>query len=83
MENDEFRKRSEELWGYIPDNSSEISDTIETRLGKIDTADVPTVISSINNNNQRNIWTNKNYNEVFVRRRKWYYYTVAANDYYR
>ena len=32
MENDEFRKRSGELCGYITDTSSEISDTIGTSL---------------------------------------------------
>ena len=83
MENDEFRKRSGELCGYIPDTSFEISDTIGTGLGNVDIADVPAVIGSINNNNQRNIRTNEYYNEGFVMRRKLFNYTVAANDDYR
>ena len=83
MENDEFRKRSGALCGFIPNTSSEISDTIGTRLGNVDGADVAAVLGSFNNANQRNVQTNTNYNEGFVKRRRLYNYTIAANDDYR
>ena len=83
MESDEFRKRSGALCGFIPDTSSEISDTIGTRVGNVDNANVPAVLGSLNNANQRNVRTNENYNEGFLRRRRLYNYTIAANDEYR
>ena len=52
MESDKFRKRSDALCGYIPNTSSEISDTIGTRLGNVDGADVAAVLGSLNNANQ-------------------------------
>ena len=83
MESDEFRKRSGALCGYIPDTISEVSDTIGTRLGNVDGADVAAVLGSLNNANQGNVQTNANYNEGFVKRRRLYNYTIAANDEYR
>ena len=83
MENNEFRHQTGELVGFIPDTSSEISDTIGTRQGNVVGVDATAVIASVNNANQRNIQTNENYNDGFVRRRKLYNYTVAANDDYR
>ena len=83
MENNEFRYQTGELVGFIPDTSSEISDTIGTRQGNVAGANAAAVNASVNNANQRNIQTNENYNEGFVRRRKLYNYTVAANDNYR
>ena len=55
MENDEFRKRSGDLCGFIPDTSSEISDTIGTRLGNVDGVDVQAVLGLLNNANKRNV----------------------------
>ena len=66
MESDEFRQRSGVLCCYIPNTSSEISDTKGTRLGNVDGANVPAVFWSFNKSNQRNIQTNENYNERFV-----------------
>ena len=83
MENDEFRKRSGALSGFIPDTSSEISDTIGTRLGNVDGADVAAVLGSLNNENQRNVQTHANFIVVFVKRRRLYNYTIAADDDYR
>ena len=83
MENNEFKYQNGELVGFIPDTSSEISDTICTRQGNVVGADASAVIPSVNNANQRNIQTNENYNNGFVRRRKLYNYTVAANDDFR
>ena len=80
MEIDEFRKRSGALCGYIPDTSSDISDTIGTRLGNVDGADFAAVLGSLNNANQRNVQKNVNYNEGFVKRRRLYNYTIAANN---
>ena len=54
--------------------------TIGTRQGNVVGADAAAVIASVNNANQRNIQTNKNFNNGFVRRRKLYNYTFAAND---
>ena len=83
MEYNEFKYRNGELVRYIPDTSSEISDTIGTRQGNVVGADAAAVIASINNANQRNIQTNENYNNGFVKRRKLYNYTVAGNDDFR
>ena len=83
MENNEFRHQTGELVGFIPDTSSKISNTIGTREGNVAGADAFAIIGSVNNANQRNVQTNENYNEGFVRRRKLYNYTVAANDDYR
>ena len=54
-----------------------------TRIGDIAYNDVAGVVASTNYANQRNIRTNENYNEGFVRRRKLYNYPVAANDDFR
>ena len=75
--------QNSELVGFIPDTSSEISDTIGTRQGNAVGVDAAAVIASVNHANQRNIQTNENYNNGFVRRRKLYNYTVAANDDFR
>ena len=66
------------------ETSSEILDTIVTRLGNVEGANAPAVIgSNNNNNNQRNVQKNENYNEGLVRKRKLYNYRVAANYNYR
>ena len=77
MENNEFKYRNGELVGFIPDTSSEISDTIGTRRGNVVGADAAVVIASLNNANQRNIQTNENYNNGFVRRRKLQLYSCC------
>ena len=41
------------------------------------------VIASVNNNSQRSIRTNENYNEGFLKPRKLYNYTVANNNDFR
>ena len=69
MENNEFRRQTE-LVGFIPDTSSEISDTICTRQGNVAGADAAAIVGSFNNANQNNVQTNENYNEGFERRRK-------------
>ena len=72
MENNKFKYQNIELVGFIIDTSSEISDTIGTRQGNVVRVDAAAVIASVNNENQRNIQTNENYNNGFVRRRKLY-----------
>ena len=37
----------------------------------------------MNNANQRNVQTNENYNDGFVKRQRLYNYTIVANDEYR
>ena len=83
MKNNEFKYQNGELVRFIPDTSSEISDTIGTRQGNVVGAAAAAVIASVTNANQRNIQTNENNNNGFVRRRKLYNYTVAANDDFR
>ena len=83
MSDSEFRHKNGENGCFIPDNSNEISVTIGLRIGDVAGNDVAGVIANINNNNQRNCRINKNYNEGFVRRKKLYNYTVAANDNFR
>ena len=64
MYNDEYSNLSIELCSYIPDNSSETSDSICSRLGNVDCEDVDAfiiIIGRLNSNNQRNVRTNKNY----------------------
>ena len=56
---------------------------IGTRIGDIAGNDVAGIIASTNNVNQRNVQINENYNEGFVKRRRLYNYTIAANDDYR
>ena len=80
MENNEFKYQNGEFFRFIPNNSSEISNTIGTKKGNVVGADAAAVIASVNNANQRNIQTNENYNNGFVSRRKLYNYTVAPND---
>ena len=46
-------------------------------------ADAAAVIACVNNAKQRNIQTNENYYNEFVRIRKLYNYTLAANDNFR
>ena len=77
MADSKFRQKNGEMVGFMPDTNNEISDTIGTKIGDIAGNDSAGVISSVNNNNQRSIRTNENYNEGFVRRRKLYNYTVA------
>ena len=50
------------MLGYIPDNSSEITDIIGTKIGDVAANDLAGVIASVNNANQKIISTNKNYN---------------------
>ena len=83
MENNEFKYQNGKLVGFIPDTSSEISDTISAKQGNVVGADAAAAIASVNNANQRNIQTNENYNNGFVRRKKLYNYTVAGNDDFR
>ena len=83
MENNKYKYQNGELVGCIPDTNSKISDTIGRRHGNVVGADVAAVIASVNNANQRNIQTNDNYNNGFVRKKKLYNYTVAANDDFR
>ena len=83
IENNEFQYQNGELVGIIPDTSSEVSDTIGKRQGNVAGADAVAVVASVNNANQRNIQSNGNYNNGFVRRRKLYNYTIAANDDFR
>ena len=52
MENNEFKYQNGELVGFIPDTSSEITDTIGTRQGNVVGADAAAVIASVNNANQ-------------------------------
>ena len=82
MESHEFRLKSRELCGYMPDTNFVITDTLGAQTGNVDGANFVAVLGSINNANHRNVWTNKNYNTGFVRRRKLYNYTIAANDEY-
>ena len=82
MENNEFRYQNE-LVGFIPDTSVEVSDTIGTRQGDVAGADAAAIVASVNNANQRNVQVSDNYNDGYIRRRKLYNYTVAANDDFR
>ena len=83
IKSNKFRQRSGELCGYTSDTSSDISNTIGTRTGNVDGADVAAVVISLNNANQYNVQTNENYIDGFVRRRRLYNYTIVANDEYR
>ena len=66
LKNNEFKYQNGEYVAFIPDTSSEISNTIETKHGNVVGADAAAVIASVKNANQRNIQTNKNYNNRFV-----------------
>ena len=79
MENAEFRYQKGSLLRFIPDTSSEVSDSIRRRIGDIAGNDVNAIVANVNHANQRNVQANKNYNEGFIRNRQLYNYTVAAN----
>ena len=83
MENAKFKYRTGSLIGFIPDTSSEVSDSIGRRIGNIAGNDINAIVANVNHVNQRNVQANENYNEGFIRRRKLYNYTVAANDDFR
>ena len=83
MENAEFRYQTGSLVGFIPDTSSEVSDSIGRRIGDIAGNDVNAIAANVNHANQCNVQANENYNEGFIRRRKLYNYTFAANDDFR
>ena len=83
IENAEFRYQTGSLVNFIPDTSSEVSDSIGKRIGDIVGIDVNAIVSKVNHANQRNVQANENYNKEFIRRRKLYNYTVAANDDFR
>ena len=83
MKNNEFKHQTRKLISFIINTSFEISDTIGWRISKFAGHDAAAIICSVNNSNQRNVHTNENYNKGFVRQRKVYNYTVAANDNYR
>ena len=55
MENAEFRYQTGYLVGFIPDTSSEVSDSIGRRIGDIAGNDANAIVASVNNNNQRNV----------------------------
>ena len=80
MENAEFRYQTGSLVGFIPDTSSEVSDSIKRRIGDIAGNYVNAIVANVNHANQRNVQANENYNEGFIKRIKLYNYTVAAND---
>ena len=80
MENAEFRCQTGSLVGFIRDTSSEVSDSIGRRIGDIAGNDVNAIVANVNHANQRNVQSNENYTEVFIRRRMLYNYTVAAYD---
>ena len=83
IKNAEFRYQTGFLVGVIPDTSSEVSDSIGRRIRDIAVNDVNANVANVNHANQRNVQANENYNERFIRRRKLYNYTVAANDDFR
>ena len=83
IENAEFRYQTGSLFGFIPDTSSEVSDSIGRRIGYLTGNDVNAIFGNVNYANQRKVQANENYNEGFIRRRKLYNYTVAANDVFR
>ena len=71
MDKNEFKYQNKNLVGFIPDTSSKISDTIRTTQGNVVEADAAAVIANVYYANQRNIQTNKNYNNGFVRRKNY------------
>ena len=83
MENAEVRYQTGSLVGFIPDTSFEVSDSIGRRIGDIASNDVNAIVPNVNHANQRNVQANENYNEIFIKRRKLYNYTVVANDDFR
>ena len=83
MENAEFKYQTGSLVGFIPDTSSEVSDSIGRRIGDRAGNDANAIVSSVNNANQRSVQANENFNDGFLKRRKLYNYTVAANDDFR
>ena len=63
MANAEFRYQTGSLVGFIPDTSSEVSDSIGKRIGDIVCNDINAIIANVNHANQRNVQANENYNE--------------------
>ena len=82
-EESEFRNHTGESLGFIPDTSDNVSDSIGNRTGDFAGADVAAIIASGNNADNRVVQINNNFNKGFVRRKKLYNYTVAANDNFR
>ena len=62
MENAEFRYQTGSLVGFIPDTSSEVSDSIGRKIGDIAGNDVNTIVANVNHANQRNVHANENFN---------------------
>ena len=83
MENAEFKYQTGSLFCVIPDTSSEVFDSIGRRIGDITGNDVNAIVANVNHANQRNVQANENFNDGFLKRRKLYHYTVAANDDFR
>ena len=83
MENTEFRDQTGSLICFLPDTSSECSNSIGRKIVDIANNDVNAIVAYINHANQRNVQANENYNKGFIKRRMLYYYTVAANNDFR
>ena len=62
MENAEFRYQTGSLVGFIPDTSSEVSNSIGRRVGDIAGNNVNAHIANVNHANQRNVHANENFN---------------------
>ena len=83
IENAEFRYHTGSLVGFISDTYSEVSDSIGKSVGDIAGNDVNAIVANVNHPNQRNLQANENFKDGFLRSRKLYNYTVAANDDFR
>ena len=83
MDNAEFRYQTVSLVNFIPDTSSDVSDSIGRKVGDIGGNDVTAIVANVNHSNTRNVEANEHFNDGFLRRRKLYNYKVAANDDFR